>query len=131
MTVGGATVFSKIDLKWGYLQLRLSKEARQLTAFVTHEGVFQFVRLPFGLATGLSAFQRVACKIMNGIDGCVNILDDILVWGGGRKIAEHDERLRRVLRRLDKYNAMMTSASSVHRKSSSMAIVPDSQEFCH
>jgi len=103
MKVAGATVFSKIDLKWGYLQLEISKQARQLTAFVTHEGVFQFVRLPFGLATGPSAFQRVIRKIIDGIDGCANILDDILVWG--RTMAEHDERLRRVLQRLDKYNA--------------------------
>jgi len=56
MKVSGAMVFSIIDLKWSYLQLPLSKEARQLTAFVTHEGDFQFVRLPFGLATGPSAF---------------------------------------------------------------------------
>ena len=41
MEVAGAMVFSKLDLKWGYLQHGLSKEARQLTAFVTHEGVFQ------------------------------------------------------------------------------------------
>ena len=64
MKVAGATVFSKLDLKWGYLQLGLSKEARQLTAFVTHEGVFQFVHLPFGLATGPSAFQRIVRKII-------------------------------------------------------------------
>ena len=54
---------------------------------VTHKGVFQFVRLPFGLATGPSAFQRVICKIIDGIDGCANILDDILAWvddGGAR-----------------------------------------------
>jgi len=74
MKVAGATVFSIVDLKWGYVQLGLSKEARQLTAFLTHEGVFQFVRLPFGLATGPSAFQRVIRKIIDGIDGCANIL---------------------------------------------------------
>jgi len=79
MKVAGVTVFSRINLKWGYLQLEISKQALQLTAFVTHERVFQFVRLPFGLATGPSAFQRVICKIIDGIDGCANILDDILV----------------------------------------------------
>jgi len=111
MKVAGATVFSKIDLKWGYLQLEISKQARQLTAFVTHEGVFQFIRLPFGLATGPSAFQRVIRKIIDGIEGCANILDDILVWG--RTTAEHDERLRRVLQQLDKYNATVRADKCV------------------
>jgi len=107
MKVSGAI----IDLKWSYLQLPLSKEARQLTAFVTHEGVFQFVRLPFDLATGPSAFQRIVSVIIDGIDGCANILDDILVWG--RTMAEHDERLRRVLQRLDKYNATVRADKCV------------------
>jgi hypothetical protein len=99
----GSTVFSKVDLLWGYLQLPLAKESRYLTAFLTHEGVWQFKSLPFGLATGPSAFHKVIRKVLEGLDGCVSILDDILVYG--RSMAEHDERLRRVLDRLVKYNA--------------------------
>jgi hypothetical protein len=99
----GSTVFSKIDLLWGYLQLPLASDCRYLTAFVTHEGVFQFKSLPFGLATGPSAFHKVIRKIFEGLEGCVSILDDILVFGSS--MAEHDENLRRVLDRLVKYNA--------------------------
>ena len=99
----GCTVFSKIDLLWGYLQLPLAEDRRYLTAFITHDGVWQFRSLPFGLASGPSAFQQVIRKILHGLDGCTNILDDILVYG--RTVAEHDERLRRVLDRLVKYNA--------------------------
>jgi len=77
----GSTVFSKIDLLWGYLQLPLSSDSRYLTAFVTQEGVRQFKSLPFGLATGPSAFHKVIRKILEGLDGCVSILDDILVYG--------------------------------------------------
>ena len=99
----GSTVFSKIDLLWGYLQLPLASECRYLTAFVTHEGVWQFKSLPFGLATGPSAFHQVIRTILHGLDGCVSILDDILVYG--RSMAEHDERLRRVLDRLVLHNA--------------------------
>ena len=101
--LSGCTVFSKIDLLWGYLQLPLAEDRRYLTAFVTHDGVWQFRSLPFGLASGPSAFQQVIRKILHGLDGCTNILDDILVYG--RTVAEHDERLRRVLDRLVKYNA--------------------------
>ena len=55
------------------------------------------------LATGQPAFHKVIRKILEGLDGCVSILDDILVYG--RSKAEHDERLRRMLDRLVQYNA--------------------------
>jgi hypothetical protein len=40
--MAGCTVFSKIDLAWCYMQLELAEDCRYLTAFVTHEGVFQW-----------------------------------------------------------------------------------------
>lgn len=101
--LAGSTVFSKIDLLWGYLQLPLASELRYLTAVVTHIGVFQWTSVPFGISTGPSAFQTVIHTIIEGIEGCVNILDDILVHG--RSMEEHDDRLRRLLERLVKYNA--------------------------
>ena len=100
--IAGSTVFSKVDLLWGYLQLELAEDRRYLTSFVTHEVVYRFRLLPFGLASGPSAFHQVIRKILDGLDGCVSILDDILIYG--RTVAEHDERLRRVLDRLAKYN---------------------------
>ena len=103
--VAGAKVLSKLDMKWGYLQVPMAEESRFLTAFVTHVGVFQFKRLPFGLASAPSAYQQIVRKIIEGIPGCTNILDDILVWG--RNTQEHDEHLRAVLYRLQMYNATL------------------------
>jgi len=57
-------VFSKIDLLWAYLQLELAEDRRYLTSFVTHEGVYRFRSLPFGLASGPLAFHQVVCKIL-------------------------------------------------------------------
>ncbi len=45
----GSTVFSKLDLRQGYLQVPLHPYSRNLTAFVTHAGVFCYTRMPFGL----------------------------------------------------------------------------------
>jgi hypothetical protein len=101
--VAGSTVFSKLDLLWGYTQLQLDPAVRHMTAFVTHEGVFQFKTVVFGMSTGPSAFQSVIKKILEGLDGATNILDDILVYGQG--IADHDRKLRAVLSRLAQYNA--------------------------
>ena len=99
--IAGSTVFSKVDLLWGYLQLELAEDRRYFTSFVTHEGVYRFRTLPFGLASGSSAFHQVIRKILDGLEGCASILDDILTFG--HTVAEHDERLRRVLDRLAKY----------------------------
>ncbi|XP_044182144.1 uncharacterized protein K02A2.6-like [Acropora millepora] len=44
-----ASVFSKLDLKWGYHQIELSEESRIFTTFVTHKGLFRYKRLMFGI----------------------------------------------------------------------------------
>jgi hypothetical protein len=103
--VAGSTVFSKLDLAWGYLQLELAEECHYVTAFVSHEGVFQWRSLPFGLAAGPSAFQQVVRHMTDQLPGCVHILDDILCYG--RDMAEHDTRLRAILDRLAKYGATL------------------------
>ena len=99
----GSTVFSKIDLKWGYLQVPLSKECRYLTAMITPIGLYQWTRIPFGLCSAPSAFQKIIEKIIEGCPRTKNLLDDIIV--SGRDQAEHDRNLDMVLRRLSEYNA--------------------------
>jgi len=74
-------MFSKVDLLWGYLRLELAEDWRYLTSFVTHEGVYRFCSLFFGLASGPSAFHQVVRKILDGLEGFLSILDDILMYG--------------------------------------------------
>ena len=101
--VAGSTVFSKLDLLWGYLQLKLAEDSRYLTAFITHVGIYRYKSLAFGLSSGPSAFQKVVRKILEGLDGCESILDNILVHAP--TMDEHDRRLRLVLQRLSDHNA--------------------------
>ena len=104
----GATYFSKLDLKWGYLQVLLHPDARYLTGMITPLGLFRWTRMPFGLSSAPSAFQKIIAAIIKGCMGSRNLLDDIAVWG--RTKAEHDERLAAVLKRLDKYNVRLNAA---------------------
>ena len=104
----GATVFSKIDLKWGYLQVELAPESRYLTAMITPIGLFQWRRLPFGLSSAPSCFQKIVANIIDGCQGTRNLLDDILV--SGRSNADHDGKLETVLKRLNEYNATINTA---------------------
>ncbi len=96
--MAGARFFSKLDLKWGYLQVPLDPECRSITAMITPVGLFQWTRLPPGLCSAPSCFQKILSIILKGCTGTVNLLDDILVCGRSQR--EHDERLHDVLCRL-------------------------------
>ncbi|KAJ8353780.1 hypothetical protein SKAU_G00213470 [Synaphobranchus kaupii] len=90
----GSTVFTKLDLRQGYLQVPLHPASRDLTAFISHAGVFRYTRMPFGLSSAPSCFQKAMNTILAGIPGVAVYLDDIVVHAPD--MSTHDERLHRV-----------------------------------
>nr|XP_037275468.1 uncharacterized protein LOC119168167 [Rhipicephalus microplus] len=97
--LGNAAVFSKLDAKSGFHQVRLSESRQELTTFITPFGRYCYRRLPFGITSAPEVFQRRMSRILEGLEGCVNVVDDILVFGRSR--SEHDSRLQAVLRKLE------------------------------
>lgn len=95
--IHGATIFSKLDANKGFYQIRLSDESSKLTTFITPQGRYRFLRLPFGLSSAPEIFHSVFNKIFGDIPGVKIYIDDILITG--KTESEHNERLKMVLSR--------------------------------
>ena len=91
-------MFSFIDLQNAYHQMLLHVESRDLTAFITHDGLFRFTKLPYGLVSTPSALQRMMSQILAGLKGIQCYLDDIITYGGTPAL--HEQRLKALLQRL-------------------------------
>ena len=94
----GSVMFSTLDLKSAYHQLELHKESRGLTAFITHEGLYQYCRVPYGLCSAPAAFQKMMKTILSGLQGVQCYLDDVAIYGATPAI--HDANLQAVLHRI-------------------------------
>ena len=96
--VAHAKFFTKIDLSKGYWQVPMSPESKQLTAFLTPNGLFQFTVMPFGLVNAPASFSRLMRRLLDGLDGAVNYIDDILIYSTTWE--QHLATLTELLRRL-------------------------------
>ena len=93
-----AKFFSKVDASSGYRQIQVSEESSNLLTFTIPWGRYKFLRLPFGIHSASEVFQVEVANIIAGLGGCMNLQDDIIIWGKTR--AEHDENLRKVMDRI-------------------------------
>ena len=91
-SLNGSTVFSKLDLRLGFHQIELDKESRDITTFATHDGLFRYKRLLFGVNSAPEKCQQIIRQVPADIDGVQNIADDLVVHG------KDDQNLENVIR---------------------------------
>jgi hypothetical protein len=96
----GASVFSKIDLRLGYHQLRIRELDIPKTTFHTQYGLYEYTVMSFGLMNAPAYFMYLLNKVfMEYMDRFVFVfIDDILVYSKTEE--EHEEHLRLVLEKL-------------------------------
>ena len=98
-TLAGGKKFTKLDLSQAYQQLALDDDSRKLVTVNTHQGLYRYTRLPFGIASAPAIFQKLMDTVLRDIPNVICYLDDILVTG--KSDDDHLHTLGIVLRRLD------------------------------
>lgn len=104
----GAHIFSTLDLRPGYWQIELHPTAKEKTAFITHQGLYEFRVLPFGLCNSPSTFQRLMEHVLRGPNWqtCLIYIDDIIIYS--RNFDEHLRHVEDVFPRLRKAHIRLT-----------------------
>ena len=97
--IGNSTVISKLDLAKGYYQVPMKEEDKCKTAFVSHRGKHEFVRMPFRVRNAPAVFQALmTCLFSKCKHYCSPYMDDLVIYS--RSWEEHRIHVKEVLFRL-------------------------------
>lgn len=111
MAMAGSTIFSKFDLTKAYYQIPVNEEDISKTAVITPFGLYEFLRMPFGLCNAAQTFQRFMDEVVRGLPFVAVYLDDVLVFS--KNPEEHLENLRLLFERFKKFGILINASKCV------------------
>ena len=100
--LGKSKFFSKIDLSKGYWQIPVAKEDVFKTAFVTPDGAYEFLPMPFGMKNSGTTFVPGMREVFSGMSGVESYINDLIVFSSNWKT--HLRTLEELLKRLSEAN---------------------------
>ena len=102
--MAGSSVFSVLDLRWGYYQVRINEADAYKTAFSTPIGSFEWMVMPMGTSNSGPTFQKLMDQIFRDLDFVAAYLDDIIIHSKSQE--EHLEHLHIVFDRLQAHKLL-------------------------
>ena len=112
--VGNSKYVTKFDLLKGFWQVPLTDRAKEVSAFATPNGLYQYKVMPFGMKNSPATFQRLVNNVICRLDGCDAYIDDVIIYSDSW--SNHLQRIRKFFDRLIKAKLTVNLAKT---------------EFCH
>ena len=112
--VGNSKYVTKFDLLKGFWQVPLTDRAKEVSAFATPNGLYQYKVMPFEMKNSPAKFQRLVNNVICGLDGCDAYIDDVIIYSDSW--SDHLQRIRKFFDRLSKAKLTVNLAKT---------------EFCH
>lgn len=104
----GAKFFTKLDLSDAFYHLELSEESRELTTFLSENGMYRFTRLMFGVNCAPEVFQREMTRVLKDVENKIVYIDDILLFA--KTIVELRKSVAQVLQILKSNNLTINTS---------------------
>ncbi len=96
--VGNSKYVTKFDLLKGFWQVPLTDRAKEVSAFATPTGLYQYKVMPFGMKNSPATFQRLVNMVIAGLDGCDAYIDDVIIYTD--TWSDHLQRIKQFFDRL-------------------------------
>jgi len=116
-----AKLFSKLDARNGYWNVKLDEKSSYLTTFNTPFGRYRFLRMPFGLRMSQHIFQFKIDETYHDCQGATGIADDVTVYG--KTDQQHDLHLHKTMERTRKAGIKLNDKKCVIKKRSVISLV--------
>jgi hypothetical protein len=100
-----------LDLKDGFWHIKIAEKNRYKTAFTTPFGLYEWIRMPFGLCNAPATFQALVEEMIGEFDFAGGLLDNIAIWAD--TFEQLHEKMKIILDRLCKYSINLNTKKSV------------------